>query len=294
MTRTRIRLSPLPVPVSITPSSTNPRQPFKEVLETIGKLLLGAAGLCYVTGLIVVSLHLGRYGLNSLVLSQLHYVMAGIWALLPIVLALFLAAAVLTSAIDEIERTKLASNSNRGRLARVFSKRNRKVTSAVFGALSGFSFLLWFLLGYAGIKVGASDPLILLAGAVVAFAALGTGYGLSQPGSFRDWRSLALTITGTSVSILLFLGYLILFAKFSYQHVPWSTGGGGSSQVQIVVSADAKPFLESVGVKFPVGQNRTDSLRLLLVTDKEYVIINPDGTAISVPADSVRSVLYEK
>jgi hypothetical protein len=268
--------------------------PFKTFLETAGKLLVGIAGLCYITGLMVVTVHLGRYGLNSLILSQLHYVMAGIWALLPIVLAMFLTIAAINSALEESERIKEPSDRNAGRLVRLFSKRNRRIASSVFGSLFAICFALWMLLGYAGLKFGWSWLVVLPAGVIVAFFLLGVGYGLSKPSSFKDIKSSALTMTAMFFSLLVFLSYLILFTKLSYQDIPWSTGGGGPSQVELVVASDAKPQLESVGIRFSAGQYRTDSLKLLLATEKEYIVINPDGKAISVPAGSVKSVLYEK
>ncbi|HEY3027494.1 MAG TPA: hypothetical protein VGJ55_15195 [Pyrinomonadaceae bacterium] len=259
-----------------------------------GKILVGIAGLCYVTGLMVVTIHLGRYGLNSLILSQLHYVMAGIWAWIPIVLAMFLSAAATNSVFEEIERSKALPDQNSGRWAKLISKRYRGMASSVLGSLFAVAFGLWMFLRFAGIKFGWSWLLVLPAGAIVAFLLFGVGYGLSRPTSFKTIKSVVLTVSATFFCLLLFFGYLILFTRLSYQDIPWSTGGGGPSQVELVVAADAKPQLESVGIKFSTGQNRTDSLKLLLATEKEYIVINPDGKAISVPADSVKSVLYEK
>jgi hypothetical protein len=291
-------MTPDETPLSDPPSTPGPadkeRRSLKTTLETAGKFLVGIAGLCYVTGLMVVTLHLSRYGLNSLMLSQLHYVMAGIWALLPIVLAMFLTIAAINSAFEEIERTEDPLDKTARRLAKLFSKRNRRIASSVLGSLFAMCFGLWALLGYAGKTIGWSWLVVLPAGAIVAFMLVGVGYGLSKPRSFKDVKSFALSMTVTFFSLLLFFGYLILFTRLSYQDIPWSTGGGGSSQVEFVVAAEVKPQLESVGIRFSDGQNRTESLKLLLATDKEYIVINLDGKAVSVPADSVKSVLYEK
>jgi hypothetical protein len=61
---------------------------FKDFFETIGKIALGVLGMFYVTGLIVVSTHLNQYGVFSLNLLRVNYIMAGIWALLPIFVSL--------------------------------------------------------------------------------------------------------------------------------------------------------------------------------------------------------------
>jgi hypothetical protein len=56
-------------------------------VELLAKTLLLVTGACYVLGLIVVNIHLGGYGVYSLSLLQLNYVTAGIWTLLPVILA---------------------------------------------------------------------------------------------------------------------------------------------------------------------------------------------------------------
>lgn len=96
------------------------------------------------------------------------------------------------------------------------------------------------------------------------------------------------------VALLLFMVYVVLFAGHTYREIPWGTGGARPSQVELVVASDTKDYLESAGIKFSGGQNRTDSLQLILATEKEYVIVNADGKAVSIPSDSVKTVLYEK
>src|SRR5215510_475181 len=56
----------------------------KDVLDVFGKLIFGLAGLCYVLGVVVVTIHLRQYGVTSLDLPQLRYVTAGVWVVLPI------------------------------------------------------------------------------------------------------------------------------------------------------------------------------------------------------------------
>jgi uncharacterized membrane protein len=79
-----------PGPLPTTGETVNRQGPIKDTLELGAKLLFGLVGACYVLGLIVVTIHLRAYGLNSLSLSQLHYVTAGVWVLLPILVMIFL------------------------------------------------------------------------------------------------------------------------------------------------------------------------------------------------------------
>jgi hypothetical protein len=96
------------------------------------------------------------------------------------------------------------------------------------------------------------------------------------------------------ISILLTFYYVASFAAHTYQEIPWATGGGRPSQVELIVTPEQKPFLERAGFTFSGGQNKTDSLKLLLTTEKDYILISPSGNAVSIPGDSVKSVIYAK
>ena len=88
--------------------------------------------------------------------------------------------------------------------------------------------------------------------------------------------------------------YVVLFAANTYQDVPWATGGGRPSTVHLTVESATKPYLENVGVSFPQGSNTTGSVQLLLVTETDYVVVNANGVAISLPSELVKTVWYEK
>ena len=257
----------------------------KAILEISGKMLIGLAGLCYVLGLIVVTIHLRQYGLNSLDLPQLHYVTAGVWTVLPIVLMVLLilfAFYMVVSQAEELKRKKGVD-----KLAGIFS--------AIVAVLILSYLGLGFLGSEAGIEFGWTNwvwvPLLGLT--AVWFVVLPGGL-LTQPDTYRDRKFLILMLGVLVVGIVLSMFYVVLFATHTYEAIPWSTGGGRSSQVRLVVAPDSRPYFESVGIKFSDGENRTDSLKLLLVTEKEFILTNSDGMAISVPAASVKSVLYEK
>ena len=68
-----------------------PERSWTQRLEQVSKVTLGATGLFYVLGLLVASLHLMRFGVFSLSLVRPHYVVAGIWPVLPLA---FLAALI--------------------------------------------------------------------------------------------------------------------------------------------------------------------------------------------------------
>ena len=61
---------------------------------------------------------------------------------------------------------------------------------------------------------------------------------------------------------------------------------------------DSRPYVQ--GLKVPLAaqqQNElveTDSIKLLLTTDRLLVVLNADSKAVSLPADLVKGIAYEK
>ena len=255
----------------------------KEVLEVSGKMIIGAAGLCYVLGLLVVTMHLRQFGLNSLDLPQLHYVTAGVWTLLPIVIVVLLLVFgfyMLAGQKDEIK-----------------SKRGIDKVMSVFGAIAGIMIVSFLVLKFLGAKAGlefgwVSWVLIPILGLVtllcMALPAVVLAADLKLGN--RLVLSAGLLVIGLASSGF----YITLFADHTYETIPWSTGGGRPSQVRLVVAPESRPYLESVGVGFSASQTQTDSLKLLLTTEKELVIVNSRGQAVGVPSETVKLVVYEK
>lgn len=263
-------------------TAPKPRE-LKDVLEIAGKIMIGFAGLSYVLGLFVVSIHLRRYNLNSLSLSQLHYVTAGVWALVPIIISVLLVAFAFTGIV--VDRKDRAGKWSR--LSGIFS--------GIFVAVILFSFVAGRFSSYFGVKLSWVNWVFIPLLGIVALGFVGVAlFAVSEAGRKRSFWTVVGAILTTVLAALLSLAYLVLFATHTYEDIPWSTGGGHSSQVQLVVTSEARQYLESAGIKFVDAQNRTESVQLLLGTEKEYVVIDPAGNAVGIPTDSVKAVLYAK
>ena len=316
-------------------SDSSEGRTLKTSLEVTGKMLAGFAGLCYVTGLLVVTVHLSELGLNSLVLSQLHYVMAGVWALLPIILGMFLTIVATYYAAEEIQKTrpdqeqeapqsdsvleggpspapkrpKISAWVSIKTMTHLLSKRNRQIAATVFGSVFGIGFLLWLLSRWVGIQPRAWWILALPIGALVGWLSLAEVYSLTRiTGSTPIMKVGEIMITAF-VCLLLFFGYVVLFARKCYTDIPWSTGGGKPSQVRLVIEPEFGSYLASVGIPVSKGESRagessgtlnkaefvsTNPTTLLLTTDKQLVVLNNVGKPVSLSADVVKVVLYDK
>ncbi len=264
-------------------SASGSRRGFKETLELAGKLLIGLAGLCYVLGLIVVSIHLRSYGLNSLSLSQLHYVTAGVWVLLPVLVMVFLI--IFGKFVVEAQEDRWKGKT---KFAKAID-----IVPALVGVVIAFYVVVEYLGRPFGIRLSLVSWVLIPAVGMLSLSSLAAAMAMllsTAPDRPPIWVSLGVGV----FSIFMFMAYIVLFAGHAYQDIPWATGGGRPSQVTFVTAAETKPHLESVGIRFSTGQNRTESLKLLLATEKEYVVINPEGKTVSIPVDAVKAVLYEK
>ncbi len=309
------------------------RLSLKETLEIASKSLIGLTGLCYVMGLLVVTLHLRRYGLNSLSLSQLHYVTAGVWVMLPSLVGVsycFFVMMFYETAVEQRQKQLLKeqksseqrselppvtkdesgtdvrddsgyeSESNIQRLRkRVRAIRKNPKVIAIFWAIVIPTFCFAAAIGGMSEKFGVQlswrSWLLIPAFGTVTFGAaaiviLAVFTGRAKPGD----KNFKYIMAFAAASGVLFIFYISFFSAYTYEEIPWSTGGGRPSQVEFVFADDEKTFLESAGIKVGSVPNRSESLKLLLVTETEYVIITADGKAISVPASSVKSVIYAK
>jgi len=313
------------------PAAASYKPSLKETLEIASKTLIGLAGLCYVLGLLVVILHLRKYGLNSLSLSQLHYVTAGVWVMLPALVGVLYCIFVKVFYDNAVQQSRerllkaqqakdsppsiepkdetlkdIHGNSaakgdppvrNLWKLVQtvVRNPKVRAIVGAILIPALSFSAAVGTISEKFGIQLSLKSLLFIPAFGTIAFgsASLFVFALLTariKPGN----ENFMPTLMFGGMGAFLFILYVSFFAVYTYEEIPWSTGGGRPSQVEFVFADDEKTFLESAGIKVGSVPNRSESLKLLLVTETEYVIITADGKAISVPASSVKSVIYAK
>jgi hypothetical protein len=273
------------------------RSSFKETLELFGKIILGLAGFCYVIGVLVVSVHLRQYGVNSLALSQLSYVMAGMWAFIPIVLWLAMLALVNYGiAIDSLTKNEKprASKTFLGGASNIFGSKTVNVLASIAVALIMMGLAAEYLSKYLGLHLGLINWILIpWLGIVAAFTTSTALFNLAQRDTYKTFGDLTIGLGLAIFALLLSMWYVMAFANRTYNDIPMAIGGGGPTRVEMIVTPEGKAYLENIGIVF-ASQNRTASLQLLLAAEKQYVIIGADGQAVSVPADAVKLMIYEK
>src|SRR5258708_4693056 len=136
-------------------------------VETAGKLLAICFGLLYLTGFLIVTFHLSRYGILSLSLVRTQYVIAGLYMFVPCwVIFLSVAAIFRILAADkdwflqQIKRRKLIS------VTIISVSRILDVASVVFWIFIGFVLVLYF---FSIRPVGLSGWILLRIVVVIMF-----------------------------------------------------------------------------------------------------------------------------
>jgi len=287
--------------------NTGPKLEFKEIastFEAVTKVSITITAIVYVLGLFVVNIFLNRYGFRNFGLLQLHYIAAGLWLLVPIVLILLLVLCfVLVNDFNEIERDSEIKPRQWLEKQNALSKMvigwaldrtkdnvfKNKTLETIFLALIFWGLLVYGLSYFLGIKFSWNWLIaMLIIGFIVGGIAMGA-FGLLQlsDAKIRIFSRVMLIFYTVAIPF-----YILFFALQIYPEIPASLGGGAGQPVQFVVDVEKQSILEAAGIEVS-DENISTRVLLLLETDKEYLIISkPDSKAISLQKDLISAVLY--
>ncbi len=252
-----------------------------------------AAGV-YVMGVAVVSLHLARYGVGGMGLFQAEYLLAGVMAMVPLVVVAFLVAVV----VALLQRQLVRVPGGIPRASGSFVKR-RDVVVGVLGATIGMLATARFFATFVGTRFAedVTAPLsvaeLTVIGLVVLgfVAALAWGVGLARYARTDDPGDLPYRILGIGLAVVALLGYVGYFTDSVYPRIPAAAGGGAPTAVHLLMTSDSAPgALGSALRGVPAGL--VCRHRLLFAGEEAYVIVDPrDSTnGIAVARDLVAAV----
>lgn len=263
----------------------------KEMLEFIGKLMLGLAGLSYTLGLIIMNLHLYKYGVYSLNLLRLNYVIAGFWSLVPVIVWLLIAVKV--SWLLLYYNKKFCAFYNlptlNGSLTRDDKKLIRAELLLVFIVVVAVILIVYFTIGF---QLNWLNPIVvagLLSGSIVHLSL--TAMTFSRALLSRVYLRVSSFILVSLATIT----YIVAFALAMYGSIPSHLGGGAPKEIIIVFAEDfeTKKLLDIAGFSFFTNSTQMASARLLFATEEEYILLpNDRDISLSVPRGSVKAVFY--
>ena len=278
----------------------------KDLIEIFSKLSIGIIAAFYATGILVVSIHLNKYGAYSLNFFRVNYISAGLWTLIPILLPLLIGILFIL-------------------FIREFRKRMRKESYLSPWTVSLPFILTLSAIGYFIYKATRSMEIDLLQRewmntlimgimiSVYLFALLLVfvlRYGQKYPELSRLGALVLLTVC-------LFILHASIFAYNVFDKIPSFLGGGKLQSVELIVGAEDEiiELLNDSGISFhdnSVQANvsreasqeiqpsqadkktnkRTKNVALISVTEEEYILKGTKG-AVVIPRDLVKAVLYQ-
>jgi hypothetical protein len=221
-------------------------------IENLLKIATALAVFSYVFGVIVSTIHLGRFGYSSLGLLQISYVVTGIWLFIPTVLLLVAIAPFPLLSIDSLNQ------SSRNKILYIFlSAIGFLATYAVViflllimlnSKLETYSFFGWLLVGFIG-----SFIFVTTCGVFLSISKTKSNKVL-LPSRIEKIVNLKNDISPSlifMVYILAFPLYLALFTSIIYPAIPAVIGGGGEIKAVLIAKDDeSKSLIESAGIEF--------------------------------------------
>lgn len=252
------------------------------LFESLSKFFAATVGILYLVGFLVVASYLSRYGVSSFAVLHLQYLIAGIWTLGPPVLLATLMYA--GRRFDERAAPEVQGHFNWRRFA------ISSVLTTVPSTL--LLILLAFIPGvFEGMPWGTGFRLFLFFWAFVTCAQL---FWMSWriDATRETWwlnRSHAAPFYLASL-LMIVLCYALWFSVRIYPSIPFSLDGGKPLTVAFLEGEKGMP---NEIQKSDRSAKRSAPYKLLLATDKSFVVVSPSDKEISleISRDSVAGIV---
>jgi len=262
-------------------------------LEALVRRAIALVLVAYVVGLAVVTLHLARYGVFGVGLAKSQYLLAGVLALVPLVVDGFLVV-VIVSLVMQRRAGKIPP----GRMSGSFRTR-RDMAAGVLGVTLGMLVMTVFLLAFVS-RRSAEDvlPSLSIGDMVVAaivtlgfLAAFVLGAGITMYAKSTETIDVPYRILGITLAITAFIAYIGYFTDTLYPRIPSAVGGGAPTAIQLVLKNDSVPGVLP-SVMRGLANDAACRHRLLFADNNELIVLDPrDSTnGIEVSRELVAAV----
>ena len=256
------------------------RERISRLIDLGAKVISFSIALTYLVGFLVVARHLSKYGVSSLSLVHLQYLVAGLWVVLP---PGFVALVTLTKDLPTIHFDRSAPKLPwYGRFA--VNLITAFPGNIVFGLFIGF-----LIVNLSTGKLFYALFLLAVAGLAISLFISSVRIPPGATGRLMS-RNLAPFYGGVAVTTVGF--YIWLFAVNIYPAIPYEWGGGRPLNV-IFLEGD-KPLPD--GIVKDGNTRHSIAYKLLVVTEKTYVVVPQPANQKSLQFDreSVQGIIVLK
>lgn len=265
----------------------------KEAIESAAKIAVAFSVLAYTQGLLIVNLHLTRYGTAHFGLMHVQYIMVGVvW------IFLMLLCHIPSYAVY-----------------RGWKEDHSKKRDRWFTAVAKFLFLAWLLiwamqyLSDNGVNFGNPKSFA----AVGMLIVLGAGSTFALLANIKHLLRLLMPSTNSSerlnstIGILLLmiaqLGNLGIYSIWVYPNISPSFSGGKAQRVTLVSKPEYLGFYKDLGYVVDENTKRVGPVSMIMEFDRFILLLPPDNQksnhtegvkAIRVREEMVESILFFK
>jgi hypothetical protein len=242
---------------SATTDELSPKR-ISDLFDLGAKVISLSIALTYLVGFFVVAWHLSKYGVSSLSLLHLQYLVAGLWVVLP---SGFVALLMLTKELPIIHMDRRTP-----KLHWLVRFAVNLVTS--FPANIVFGFFVGFLVAINLSTLKLFTVLLLLGFVGLAIALLVSAVRMPPGTTGRlTSRNLAPFYGGVAATTAGF--YIWFFAVNIYPAIPYEWGGG--KPLDVIFLEGDKPLPD--GILKDGNTRHSIAYKLLVVTEKSYVVL---------------------
>lgn len=276
--------------------------PWQGHIEVITKVGVAILGVSYIIGLLILNMHIRKYGVNYLGFLQIEYVMVGIlWAFL--VGAMGCALLLFKYIGNEVYKKEWKSLS----WLRRFAIGSGMILISLLGTCAIFYHVLnalsdselsftsspfWLVLGVLFINAIMILLLSSRMGRVVKH------FYSKESADKRDKAQMLMSLMDIVYHITILVGALSIYSNYAFPTLSPVFGGGKKQKAELVIKAEQKETISAIGLQVASNNRSVGPLEVIFEASDFFLLAPPQQfnnakvKAIRLNKDLVDAALY--
>jgi hypothetical protein len=247
---------------------------YRDLLEVASKVLIAISAISYITGFLILNMHLREYGVSQLSFAQSEYVIVGIlWVFLTAYSFFVLDIFILPAYLAYKYNPKIIRD-------------NFKIMKIIFIGMSPVCLLIIYLayflplyplsdgkidlLSWKGIRIVIN----LMIGAASIQALM---HSFGRISKIIKLRLEFIPILESFIIIIVIIGILSGYSKLVYPIMSSVYGGGNHQSIMTVIKTEQVDMLNNVGFKVSSGDRKLGPLEVIYEASDYFIICVPES-----------------